>query len=69
MCVVKDVGCLLRSLQIEAHLARPLFVGPSPELQPVLAREFPEASFVGGDKARAWEVRFHGRLVGVREIS
>lgn len=38
-------------LPLQAHLARPLFVGASAELEPVLAREFAEASFARGDKA------------------
>ena len=42
-------------LPVQAHLARPLFVGASAALEPVLTREFAQASFVRGDKASRGE--------------
>ena len=49
-------------LPVQAHLARPLFVGASAALEPVLTREFAQASFVRGDKASGV------RGLGYREI-
>ncbi|CAE7333136.1 unnamed protein product, partial [Symbiodinium sp. KB8] len=53
----------------QAHLARPLFVGASAALEPVLTREFAQASFVRGDKESLEEKLQQGGITAVVHVA